>query len=133
MRLPSINAAASAATPELICTAVPPAKSSTPQLTINAPGPPQTICAIGAYTSTNQAAMNSNEALNFMRSAKPPAISAGVMMAKVSWNTANTPSGMLPTRLSWPMSSISALSSPPMKLLTVNCPSTMPVVSTTRL
>ncbi|MNY41989.1 hypothetical protein D3C86_1768440 [compost metagenome] len=48
LRLPSIKHAANAATPALICTAVPPAKSSTPQLCIKAPAPPQTMCATGA-------------------------------------------------------------------------------------
>ena len=33
--------------------------------------------------------------LNFMRSAKAPVISAGVMIAKVSWNITNTDSGIV--------------------------------------
>ena len=33
-----------------------------------------------------------------MRSANPPTISAGVMIAKVSWNIAKTVSGMFPLR-----------------------------------
>ena len=33
---------------------------------------------------------------NFIRSAKPPTISAGVMIAKVIWKLANTDSGMSP-------------------------------------
>jgi hypothetical protein len=40
------------------------------------------------------------QAENFMRSAKAPQISAGVMMAKVIWNTMNRLSGMVPVRLS---------------------------------
>ena len=51
------------------------------------------MCAIGAYTRVNQMPMNTSIAENFMRSAKAPTISAGVMMAKVSWNMMNTLSG----------------------------------------
>ena len=39
--------------------------------------------------------MNHIMAENFMRSAKAPAISAGVMMAKVSWKQMKTVSGMV--------------------------------------
>ena len=38
--------------------------------------------------------MNHSTAENFMRSAKAPMISAGVMAAKVSWNIAKIISGM---------------------------------------
>ena len=38
--------------------------------------------------------MNAHMAENFMRSAKAPAISAGVMMAKVIWNIMYTVSGI---------------------------------------
>ncbi len=44
--------------------------------------------AIGEYTSSDQAAMNTSIAENFMRSANAPAINAGVMAANVSWNIA---------------------------------------------
>ncbi len=39
--------------------------------------------------------MNSISAENFMRSAKAPTISAGVMMAKVIWKVMNTDSGIV--------------------------------------
>ena len=39
--------------------------------------------------------MKINRAENFIRSAKAPAISAGVMMAKVIWNAEKTYSGMV--------------------------------------
>ena len=39
--------------------------------------------------------MNSTSAENFMRSAKAPTISAGVMMAKVIWKVMNTDSGIV--------------------------------------
>ena len=39
--------------------------------------------------------MNSSSAENFMRSANAPAISAGVMIAKVIWNITKTVSGMV--------------------------------------
>jgi hypothetical protein len=40
--------------------------------------------------------MNHSIAENFMRSAKAPQISAGVMMAKVIWKHMNTDSGIVP-------------------------------------
>ena len=54
--------------------------------------------AMGAYTRSDQADRNSSIAENFMRSAKAPAMSAGVMMAKVIWNIAYTDSGMVGAR-----------------------------------
>ncbi|MNW71014.1 hypothetical protein D3C74_506040 [compost metagenome] len=39
--------------------------------------------------------MNISSAENFMRSAKAPVISAGVMMAKVIWNMMKTLSGIV--------------------------------------
>ena len=50
--------------------------------------------------------MNHIIAENFMRSAKAPAISAGVMMAKVSWKQMKTDSGMV-LASSWTPSSVS--------------------------
>ena len=43
--------------------------------------------------------MNSSRAENFIRSAKAPAIRAGVMIAKVIWNIMKTYSGTVPARL----------------------------------
>ena len=40
--------------------------------------------------------MNQSSAENFMRSAKAPLISAGVMIAKVIWNIMKTLSGIVP-------------------------------------
>jgi hypothetical protein len=42
--------------------------------------------------------MNSTSAENFMRSAKAPTMSAGVMMAKVIWKVIKTDSGIVPAR-----------------------------------
>ena len=53
---------------------------------------------MGTYTTSDHRHMNTSMAENFMRSAKAPAISAGVMMAKVSWNIAYTVSGMVTAR-----------------------------------
>ncbi|MNI84270.1 hypothetical protein D3C73_1411600 [compost metagenome] len=78
-------------------------------------------------------AMNSSADENFIRSAKAPAMSAGVMMAKVIWKVTNTPSGMSPTRLSDVMPAKNARFRPPTKLLKLTSPSTMLVVSTTML
>src|SRR6266853_2565009 len=96
-RLPSASAQASAAIPELMCTTVPPAKSSTPAV---APQPPGSHIqwAIGAYTMIDQIAMNQSIAENFILSAKAPQMSAGVMIAKVSWNIEYTVSGIVTPR-----------------------------------
>src|ERR1700677_1933363 len=62
------------------------------------------MCAMGAYTRSDHADRNSSIAENFMRSANAPAISAGVMMAKVIWNMAYTDSGTVSPRcdtVSW--------------------------------
>ncbi len=47
--------------------------------------------------------MKMHMAENFMRSAKAPVISAGVMIAKVIWNTTKTHSGMVPVSESFDM------------------------------
>ena len=54
---------------------------------------------------------------NFMRSAKPPTTSAGVMAAKVSWNMAKAVSGMLPDMEPSVTPWKKALDRPPMKPL----------------
>ena len=77
--------------------------------------------------------MNSSAATNFMRSAKAPAISAGVMIAKLIWKVTNTPSGMPSTRLSLVMPLSIRCDRPPTKLFSVYSPATIPVVSITRL
>ncbi len=57
--------------------------------------------------------MNHSMAENFMRSAKAPTISAGVMMAKVIWKVMNTVSGIVPLRESTPTPLMNALARPP--------------------
>jgi len=49
---------------------------------------PQTAWPWVKYTTNIQSVMNTQMALNFMRSAIEPRISAGVMMANMSWNIA---------------------------------------------
>ena len=98
--------------PALMCTTVPPAKSRIPLLPSHPPSP-QTQWQTGAYTTVSQIAMNRSTALNFMRSAKAPTISAGVMMAKVIWNVMNTDSGMVPLMESTVTPARNILSSPP--------------------
>ena len=56
---------------------------------------PHTMCAIGKYTSSAHSIVNSSMALNFMRSANAPEISAGVMMANINWYTMNVCCGMV--------------------------------------
>ena len=75
-------------------TTVPPAKSiplmpasgfSGPHMK---PVPPHTMWAKGKYTANIQITTKAMMAENFIRSAMAPMISAGVMIAKVSWNIA---------------------------------------------
>src|ERR1700731_2589805 len=89
LRLPRTMHVIRPATPELMCTTVPPAKSRTflqafGLLDDRKPSGPQTQCATGAYTKTAQSPVNHSIAENFMRSAKAPAMSAGVITANVS-------------------------------------------------
>jgi hypothetical protein len=41
--------------------------------------------AMGAYTRSDHRTMNKLMALNFIRSAKAPVMSAGVIMANINW------------------------------------------------
>src|SRR5688572_14356979 len=94
VRLPMTSAATSAATPALTCTTAPPAKSRKPRM-YSQPSGAHTQCAMGRYTTTSQRIENHSIAENRVRSANPPTISAGVMIANVSWNIANTVSGII--------------------------------------
>jgi hypothetical protein len=92
-RRPRTSATATAAAPALACTTVPPAKSSAPRL-YNHPVGEKTQCATGAYTKTDQQVMKTTKPPNRNRSALPPVINAGVMIANINWNAANTIGGM---------------------------------------
>src|ERR1051325_2990952 len=96
VRLPRIRHSTSADQPDDMCTTVPPAKSiariaapafHTPFIR---PSAPHTMCASGMYTTSIQIATNAITAEYFMRSAIAPTISAGVMIANIIWNIANT-------------------------------------------
>src|SRR6185369_15613664 len=99
------------ATPALMCTTVPPAKSSAPHCqsrpalsfmasttlaVVYASGPiqNQTMCAIGRYENVNQSTVKTNTAENLTRSANPPRINAQVIAAKVAWKATKASSGM---------------------------------------
>src|SRR5688500_4571691 len=96
LRLPTMRASTSADQPDDMCTTVPPAKSMAlmPALAFHTPfmkpSMPQTMCASRKYTRNIQPTMNNIRALNFMRSAMAPTMSAGVMMANMSWYIAHT-------------------------------------------
>lgn len=113
LRLPRTIASASAATPALMCTTVPPAKSSAPRsnsqpaLPPSSPSDHHTQWAIGKYTSVAQTTANTTQAPNLARSATAPLIRATVMMANVAWNATNTSCGM-PV----PSSAVAAVSRP---------------------
>ena len=82
-----------AATPALMCTTVPPAKSSTPAC--RAKPPPQTQCATGRRRTSPTAPMNHSMRRELHALGEGAAISAGVMMAKVIWNIMKTFSGIV--------------------------------------
>ena len=86
--LPTYNAVTSADTTEVMCTTVPPAKSKQgtfpPKAAFKKPPFAQTMWAIGKYTISAHKVMNNSMALNFIRSANAPEISAGVMMANIN-------------------------------------------------
>src|SRR5215831_7582158 len=88
-RLPRYKAQTSADTPDVTCTTVPPAKSRQgnfpPREAFSSPPLPHTMWAMGQYTIKDQRIMKASIALNFMRSAKAPVISAGVMIANINW------------------------------------------------
>ncbi|CQA11772.1 Uncharacterised protein [Mycobacteroides abscessus] len=105
LRLPRISANTRPAVPALMCTAVPPAKSTARSLL--AIQPPvsdaallnaNTQCATGKYTMVTHRPANSSQAPNFNRSATAPEMRATVMIANMSWNATNTVAGSVPTR-----------------------------------
>ena len=53
-----------------------------------------TQCATGKYTIVTQSVTKMLQVRNFARSAMAPEISAGVMIANISWNIANTSVGI---------------------------------------
>ncbi len=102
IRLPNMKAPTRPATAALMCTTVPPAKSSAPfwnsqpPLAVAAvpaaasvyrsgPGQNQTIWAIGMYEKVNHSTTKTSTAENLARSAKAPMIRPQVMAAKAHW------------------------------------------------
>ena len=78
-------------------------------------------------------AEKSSIAENFIRSAKAPAIKAGVIIAKVSWNIISTVSGIVPLIASAPIPARNALPKPPTKEFKFISPAVIPVVSKAKL
>src|ERR671932_1416234 len=101
LRLPSTIASARPAAPALMWTAVPPAKSSTPRAASHpAPFPSaspklKTQCATGKYTRVAQSVTKADQPRNLARSAIAPEMSAGVMIANISWNIENAVFGIV--------------------------------------
>jgi hypothetical protein len=81
-RRPMTMTTASAAIPALMCTTVPPAKSSAPRLNSH-PSGAKTQCATGAYTRIDHNTRNATHAPKRMRSAIAPVMSAGVITANM--------------------------------------------------
>src|SRR6185503_9992318 len=82
LRLPSTIAKAKAENPAVICTTVPPAKSSAPMLR-KMPPTPHTQCATGSYTNVAHNSVKIRNDLKRIRSTNAPVMSAGVMMANI--------------------------------------------------
>ncbi len=109
LRLPMRSASTSAATPALMWTTVPPAKSigatvAAPSVTPNTfaarpfslaerKPPPHTMWASGKYVTVTQIAVNVSHVPNLTRSASAPEMSATVMIANVTWNAMSTTFG----------------------------------------
>ena len=70
--------------------------------------PPHTMCAIGKYASVTHRVAKSIQVPNLTRSARDPAMSATVMIAKVDWNAT-------PTQAGTPKSSTAAPSKVPIR------------------
>ena len=83
-RFPTTRAAASAETPEVMWTTVPPAKSRAPMFRIHPPIP-HTQWATGLYTSKAHSRLKTRKVEKRNRSANAPVISAGVMTANIIW------------------------------------------------
>mmetsp|Transcript_4588 Transcript_4588/g.8655 ORF Transcript_4588/g.8655 Transcript_4588/m.8655 type:complete len:247 (-) Transcript_4588:564-1304(-) len=132
LRGPSMMAPTSAPMPAVMCTTMPPAKSSTPMSAKKPPAPPHTMWQAGKYTANAHMNTYHITALNFMRWTKDPTMSAGVMMANVIWNRHQSASGMVPVRDSAVTPVRNALSSPPMMDGRPRAPSTMPTVEKLR-
>src|SRR5690606_37830504 len=86
------------ATPALMCTTVPPAKSRAPSSSSMPPGP-HTMWAIGGQLNVNQSSEKNSRALKRTRSASEPTIRAVVSPAKVHWKATNTNSGSFTSSL----------------------------------
>src|SRR5438445_4955534 len=113
-RRPRTSAATRAETPLVMCTTVPPAKSSAPSLPSQPP--PQTQCATGSYTSVAQRSVNTTKALKRLRSANAPVMSAGVITANIIWKTMYASCGTVGAYGpgSWPTPRSASQSRPPM-------------------
>src|SRR5207248_6222962 len=64
LRFPRYRAQARAATPALMCTTVPPAKSSAPRCPAPRNPPPHTQCATGEYTTIDHSVSNMSQPEN---------------------------------------------------------------------
>src|SRR2546423_8041870 len=87
-RRPSSRAMARAAAPALVCTTVPPAKSSAPRRAAQPVGE-KTQFATGAYTTVDQTATNATNAANRQPAAVAPLINAGEITAHILRHPAN--------------------------------------------
>ena len=95
LRLPRTSAAASAAMPALMCTTMPPAKSSAPSPPAAMPPLPQTQCATGIVHERRPQQAEHAEGGNLMRSAKAPMISPGVITANIIWKIMKSGCGIV--------------------------------------
>jgi tRNA pseudouridine(55) synthase len=92
--LPRSIATTKPATPALICTTVPPAKSISPKFNVSPP--PHAQCVTGAYTAKIQSATKIVNVENFTLSIIEPDAIATAIAANVPWNATNKSSGIVP-------------------------------------
>src|SRR4051794_33935767 len=103
LRRPSTRHNARPAAPELIWTAVSPAKSIAlsllaiqPPVSAVNPSNAKTPCATGEETNVAHKPAKTNQEPNLSRSATAPETSATVMIANINWNITNTSCGIVP-------------------------------------
>mmetsp|Transcript_6237 Transcript_6237/g.22513 ORF Transcript_6237/g.22513 Transcript_6237/m.22513 type:complete len:234 (-) Transcript_6237:387-1088(-) len=128
LRSPRYMAATKAPIPAVMCTTIPPAKSSTPISAKKPPAPPHTMWHAGKYTANIHNVQYHITALNFMRSTSEPTINAGVMIANVIWYNTQSASGIVPTTEVMLTPAKAILSKPPMNDAKPTTPSFMPTV-----
>ena len=146
LRAPTTRARTRPATPALMWTTVPPAKSTGSAIAAKGPSPlsrppPQTMWARGAYTISTHSAAKTSQVPSLTRSAIAPEIRAVEMIAKVIWKPAATRKGTpLSARRDWssvparPRNSSGLPNRPPTSVpKAIEYPATVQAIATTAM